>query len=113
METMDRVKMAQEKFIMLGQKLWLPAEMLEEITESFNKAEWLTEWKVTIEKREVDISKPVTKPYPSEEEVDKMGKEELAPLVKELIKEVNKEDMWVRNWQEHSPYVVMMKRKGY
>lgn len=118
--------MMQGKFLMLAEKLWVEPEVMEKINEGFKKTN--EEYEKKVEKVEdkieekmeekgrevkVDITKPHEAPMPSEEDIDKMEKDELIVFAKWIIKKPAQEDMGRANGQENSPYMVMMKKQGY
>jgi len=109
--------MMQEKFLMLADKLGVEQEVMGQIKEGFEKDNKEYEEKVEKEAPEevvkVDISKTVEPRMPDEEDIDKRGKEEWAVLAKTLMKKPKEEDMGRRDGQEHSPYMMMMKKHGY
>jgi len=109
----NKMQMMQEKFLMLADKLWVESDIIKNISEWFEKIEEKMEEKIE-EKRDidVDITKPHKTPMPSEEEIDKMEKEELLAFAKSVIK-TPAEDKPRADGQENSPFVVMMKKQGY
>lgn len=65
---------------------------------------------------EIDISKKVVKRMPTEEDINKMEKDELISFAMKTIKEPSEENSHEEgraNGQHNSPFVVMMKKKGY
>lgn len=110
--------MMQGKFLMLAEKLGVESEVLDQIKKWFEAVEEKIEEKVEekmeekVEWREMDITKPTEMPMPSEEEINKMEKDELIVFAKRIIKKPT-EEKGRANWQEHSPYMIMMKRQGY
>lgn len=112
---MGNMQEMQDKFLMLAWKLGIDSTILNQISEWFKKmnetsvmnTEKWQEWK------EIDITKKSESPLPSEDEIDKMTKEELAILVKTKIRNPEMKDEWVMTWQKETPFVVMMKKQWF
>ena len=101
---------------MLAEKLGINPEMISQIKEDFEKKMEMKEEMKEGEDKKVDIAMKVKVEGPSDEEVMEMEKDELISLVMKMRGQPTKEqedESGVATGQKNSPFVVMMKKKGY
>lgn len=126
---MKNMEQMQGKLLHIAWKLGISEELIgkmkDEFSEKWEKMEWEeknmmdTESEMEEENKapiEIDISKNVVARMPTEEDINKMEKEELVSFAMKAIKnKYNHEnnDWWIANGQENSPFVVMMKKRGF
>lgn len=125
------MKWAQDKFLMLAEKIWVPSELIEKIKENFANADEVSmEVEVTKDQPKKEDSSPVEvkkdepkedqskeddyssvvvveKQAPTEDEIDNMSEDELKMYMKKMVKDKSeKKDKW-------SSIAEMMKKRGF